>query len=65
MEKHEKIYIAGHKGMVGSAMHRKLIKEGYTNVVVRTSIELDLSNQQAVADFFYERKTRICFFGGS
>jgi ribosome silencing factor RsfS/YbeB/iojap len=52
MEKHEKIYIAGHLGMVGSAMHRKLIAEGFNNIIVRTSAELDLTNQQAVADFF-------------
>jgi GDP-L-fucose synthase len=56
MQKHEKIYIAGHKGMVGSSMHRKLLKEGYTNIVVRTSKELDLTNQQAVADFFAKEK---------
>jgi GDP-L-fucose synthase len=65
MEKHEKIYIAGHKGMVGSAMHRKLIKEGYTNVVVRTSIELDLSNQQAVADFFTKEKPEYVFLAAA
>ncbi|MET0244338.1 MAG: NAD-dependent epimerase/dehydratase family protein, partial [Flavitalea sp.] len=56
MEKNDKIYIAGHRGMVGSAMKRKLEKEGYTNIVVRTSSELDLSNQQAVLDFFAEEK---------
>lgn len=65
MEKHEKIYIAGHKGMVGSGMHRKLIKEGYTNVVVRTSIELDLSNQQAVADFFTKEKPEYVFLAAA
>ncbi len=52
MEKSAKIYIAGHRGMVGSAIERKLNAEGYHNIVHRTSIELDLRNQQAVNDFF-------------
>ena len=52
MEKNNKIYIAGHNGMVGSAIHRRLVKEGFTNFVTRNSKELDLRNQQAVADFF-------------
>jgi GDP-L-fucose synthase len=65
MEKHEKIYIAGHKGMVGSAMHRKLVKEGFTNIVVRTSKELDLTNQQAVADFFDREKPNYVFLAAA
>ncbi len=52
MEKSAKIYIAGHRGMVGSAIERKLNAEGYHNIIHRTSIELDLRNQQAVNDFF-------------
>jgi len=52
MEKESKIYVAGHKGMVGSAICRKLQKEGYTNIIVKTSAELDLRNQQAVETFF-------------
>lgn len=52
MEKSAKIYVAGHRGMVGSAIYRKLVKEGYSNLITRTSAELDLRNQQAVADFF-------------
>ncbi|RZK29756.1 MAG: NAD-dependent epimerase/dehydratase family protein, partial [Hymenobacter sp.] len=52
MEKTSKIYIAGHRGMVGSALVRRLQQEGYTNLLTRTSAELDLRNQQAVADFF-------------
>ena len=52
MNKSSKIYIAGHRGMVGSAIHRRLQKEGYTNFLLRTSAELDLRNQQAVNDFF-------------
>jgi GDP-L-fucose synthase len=52
MEKSAKIYIAGHKGMVGSAIERKLNALGYHNLIHRTSGELDLRNQQAVNDFF-------------
>ncbi len=52
MEQTAKIYIAGHRGMVGSGLERKLRKEGYNNIVTRTSSELDLRNQQAVNDFF-------------
>jgi len=56
MEKNSKIYIAGHNGMVGSAIYRRLKKEGYNNIIVRTSKELDLRNQQQVADFFATQK---------
>lgn len=56
MEKNAKIYIAGHRGMVGSAMVRRLQQAGFTNFVTRTSSELDLRNQQAVADFFVQEK---------
>ena len=52
MEKSAKIYIAGHRGMVGSAIERKLKAEGYHNIIARTSSELDLRNQQAVNGFF-------------
>ncbi|OIR07030.1 GDP-L-fucose synthase [mine drainage metagenome] len=52
MEKTSKIYIAGHRGMVGSALERKLRKEGFNNFVTRTSRELDLRDQQAVNTFF-------------
>jgi len=52
MEKSAKIYIAGHRGMVGSAIERKLSAEGYHNIIARTSSELDLRNQQAVNAFF-------------
>ena len=52
MEKSSKIYIAGHRGMVGSAIERKLRSEGYHNIIARTSSELDLRNQQAVNAFF-------------
>jgi len=56
MEQTSKIYIAGHRGMVGSGLERKLRKEGYNKIVTRTSGELDLRNQQAVNDFFEKEK---------
>lgn len=62
MNKTDKIYIAGHRGMVGSAILRQLKNEGFTNFILCTSLELDLRNQQAVAEFFAEKKTRLCFF---
>jgi GDP-L-fucose synthase len=58
MEKQDKIYIAGHRGMVGSAIVRKLQAEGFTNIVTRTSSELDLKEQQAVRDFFAQEKPK-------
>jgi GDP-L-fucose synthase len=65
MEKEAKIYIAGHRGMVGSAIHRKLQHEGFTNFVVRTSSELDLRSQQAVADFFEQEKPDYVFLAAA
>ncbi len=56
MNKQDKIYIAGHRGMVGSAIVRKLKSEGFNNIISRTSRELDLRNQQAVNDFFTAEK---------
>jgi len=56
MEQSAKIYIAGHRGMVGSAIERKLRTEGYYNIVARTSSELDLRNQLAVNEFFEKEK---------
>jgi GDP-L-fucose synthase len=56
MEQTAKIYIAGHRGMVGSGLERKLRKEGYNNIVTRTFTELDLRNQQAVNEFFEKEK---------
>lgn len=56
MEKDAKIYIAGHRGMVGSAMMRRLQQAGFSNFVTRTSAQLDLRSQQAVADFFAQEK---------
>ncbi len=56
MEQTAKIYIAGHRGMVGSGLDRELRKGGYNNIVTRTSSELDLRNQKAVNDFFEKER---------
>ena len=56
MSKQPKIYVAGHRGMVGSAIVRELENQGQTNIVVRTHAELDLTNQQAVRSFFKTEK---------
>lgn len=65
MEKHSKIYIAGHRGMVGSAIYRKLQKEGFTNLITKTSDELDLRNQQAVVDFFEATRPEYVFLAAA
>jgi GDP-L-fucose synthase len=65
MEKNEKIYVAGHNGMAGSAILRKLQKEGFTNIVTRTSQELDLKNQQATNDFFSQEKPAYVFIAAA
>ena len=56
MEKNDKIYVAGHRGLVGSAIVRSLERQGYTNVIGRTHSELDLLDQVAVRDFFEKEK---------
>ncbi len=56
MDKNAKIYVAGHRGLVGSALMRQLNAQGYNNIVTRTHAELDLTNQQSVADFFASEK---------
>jgi GDP-L-fucose synthase len=56
MEKDSKIFIAGHRGLVGSALVRALEKQGYSNLILKTKDELDLLNQQAVKDFFQKEK---------
>src|SRR5688572_22837316 len=61
----DKIYIAGHRGMVGSAIHRRLKKEGFENFVFITSEELDLRNQQAVSDFFAKEKPAFVFLAAA
>lgn len=65
MNKDAKIYVAGHRGMVGSAIVRRLQKDGFTNIVTRTSKELDLRNQQAVADFFATEKPQFVFLAAA
>lgn len=65
MDKQGKIYIAGHRGMVGSAIKRRLEKEGYANFVVRTSQELDLRDQAAVRDFFEAEKPDYVFLAAA
>jgi GDP-L-fucose synthase len=65
MTSSEKIYIAGHRGMVGSAIHRRLKKDGFENFVFRTSDILDLRNQQAVADFFAKEKPDYVFLAAA
>ncbi|WP_421764134.1 GDP-L-fucose synthase [Ekhidna sp.] len=65
MEKGAKIYIAGHRGMVGSAIIRKLESEGYSNLVFKTSAELDLTNQAAVTDFFENEKPDYVFIAAA
>lgn len=65
MEKKDKIYIAGHRGMVGSAIHRRLVKEGFENFILKTSDELDLRDQKAVADFFLQEKPAYVFLAAA
>ena len=65
MEKNSKIFVAGHRGMVGSAIVRKLKKEGFTNIITRPSFELDLRNQQDVADFFNSEKPEYVFLAAA
>jgi GDP-L-fucose synthase len=59
MNKTTKIYIAGHRGMVGSAIRRNLESKGYTNLIARTSLELDLRNQALVEAFFRTEKPEV------
>ena len=56
MDKNSKIYVAGHRGLVGSAIWNNLLQRGYTNLVGRTHKELDLTDQQAVRQFFDEER---------
>jgi len=65
MEKHDKIYIAGHRGMVGSSIVRHLEKNGYSNLITRTSIELDLRDQQLVEKFFSSEKPDYVFLAAA
>jgi GDP-L-fucose synthase len=65
LEKDAKIYIAGHRGMVGSAIHRRLIQEGFTNFITRSSSELDLRNQAQVTEFFTAHKPDYVFLAAA
>jgi GDP-L-fucose synthase len=65
MERESKIYIAGHRGMVGSALVRNLSQKGYTNIITRTSAELDLRDQAAVASFFATDKPEYVFLAAA
>jgi len=65
MEKSTKIYVAGHRGMVGSAIVRKLLRQGYANIVTRTRRELDLTRQEAVERFFAEEKPEYVFLAAA
>ena len=65
MNKEDKIYVAGHRGMLGSALVRKLEVDGFTNIITKTSSELDLRNQQAVTDFFATEKPEYVFLAAA
>ncbi len=65
MEKRAKIYIAGHKGMVGSAIVRKLESEGFNNLITRSSKDLDLTDQVQVSDFFLKEKPEFVFLAAA
>ena len=65
MDKQAKIYVAGHRGLVGSALMRQLAKQGYIDIVIRTHAELDLTNQKAVADFFELEKPEYVFLAAA
>jgi GDP-L-fucose synthase len=65
MNKQDKIFVAGHRGMVGSAIVRKLMAEGYENIVTKTSSELDLMNQSDVMQFFTEEKPQFVFLAAA
>jgi len=65
MNKTNKIYIAGHNGMVGSAIHRKLLEKGHNNIVTRNSSEVDLRDQHAVAKFFEQEKPDYVFLAAA
>ena len=65
MEKKSKIYVAGHRGMVGSAIVRELRRQGYDNIITRTHSELDLTDQQAVNGFFAAEKPEYVFLAAA
>jgi GDP-L-fucose synthase len=65
MKHSDKIFVAGHRGMVGSAICRKLQQEGYSQIITRTSKELDLTDQKAVNDFFEKEKPQFVFLAAA
>lgn len=65
MDKNSKIYLAGHRGLVGSAILRRLEKEGYTNIITKTHAELDLCNQSEVEKFFEQEKPEYVFLAAA
>lgn len=65
MDKQSKVFVAGHRGMVGSAILRRLEREGYTNIVTRTHAELDLTNQAAVSDFLSMERLDFVFLAAA
>ena len=65
MELNSKIYVAGHRGMVGSAIVRELRRQGYTNIITRTHQELNLCRQEAVENFFAEEKPEYVFLAAA
>ena len=65
MNKSDRIYVAGHRGMVGSAIVRKLEREGYQNIIVKTSVELDLRDQSKVEEFFTKENPSYVFLAAA
>ena len=65
MEKHSRIYVAGHRGLVGSAIINNLRTKGYNNLITRTHNELDLTDQSAVEDFFKQTKPEYVFLAAA
>ncbi|MBA3657347.1 MAG: NAD-dependent epimerase/dehydratase family protein, partial [Gemmatimonadaceae bacterium] len=65
MENPARVYVAGHRGLVGSAIIRVLEKNGYTNIVTRTKKELDLRNQAGVRAFFKEEQPSVVFLAAA
>ena len=65
MKKHDKIYVAGHRGLVGSAIIRRLESDGFDNIITKTHAELDLINQEAVDDFFAVEKPDYVFMAAA
>src|SRR5712692_10686903 len=65
LDKHSRIFVAGHKGLVGSALVRKLRNLGYRNLLVKTRDELDLRKEQAVHDFFVQERPEYVFLAAA